>query len=319
MTCFVCPDQIGRVILGALFAILTLYPNVSSQDARYPALDRIHPGDLIEVDELGGFDFDWRGRLNPEGFLDGFSKVADPIFARCKAPAELAETIETAYSRTLRAPQVRVRILDRSQRPVAFMEGAVKQPMRLQIRRPVSLGELVVVAGGFTDRASGEVTILRPPDQSCEGEPSDETRIIKVTIADILAGNPTANLKIFSGDNVLIEEVQPVYVIGGVGRPGKQHWREGATVSRVVAAAGGASDRGVAGNATIYRRESGTSRVIEADLDAISAGRSPDILINAYDIIEVPLKGGARRAQPPVVEDRAQRPPRGSLPLRVID
>lgn len=317
MTC--CdPRELTYRILSTVLALAVFTLAGSPQDPSTAPVDRIHPGDLIEIDELGGFDFDWRGRLNPEGFLGGFSRVTEPIFARCKTPAELAEAVQAAYSRTLRDPQVRVRILDRSQRPLAYFEGAIKQPMRIQIRREVFLSELVVIAGGFTDRASGEVTVLRPAGQSCESA-AEETRSIKVKISDILAGDSAANIKIVSGDLVLIEEVRPIYVIGGIGRPGKQDWREGATVSRVIAAAGGVSNRGVSGSVTIFRRESGVSRVIEADLDAIAAGRSQDIDIKAYDIVDVPLRGQSKRTIPPVVEDPAPRVDRRSLPLRVID
>jgi protein involved in polysaccharide export with SLBB domain len=301
------------------FALLALTSVGASQGASILPADRIHPGDLIEIDELGGFDFDWRGRLNPEGFLDGFSKVVVPIFARCKTTDELAELVRTAYSETLRDPQVRVRILDRSQRPVAYLEGAIRQPMRLQIRREVSLRELVVTAGGFSDRASGEVTVLRPEGQNCESPSDDATRTIKVTIAEILSGERAADLKIVSGDLILIHEVQPIYFIGGIGSPGKRDWREGATLSRVIASAGGVSNRGVAGRVTIFRRRSAGSEVIEADLDAIASGKAADIIVNAYDIIDVPLKGQAKRIMPPIVEAREPGIDRRSLPLRIID
>lgn len=292
---------------------------VLTQANELSSTERIHHGDLIEIDELGGFDFDWRGRINPEGFLDGFSKVADPIFARCKTPEELAESVRVAYSKILRDPKVRVRILDRSERPAAFMEGAIKQPMRLQIRRDVFLKELVVIGGGFTDRASGEITILRPENQSCGSTSGEPSRLLKVRIADILAGDPSADLRILSGDIVNVQQVEPVYVIGGVGRPGKQDWREGATVTRVVASAGGVSNRGVSGTVTIFRRASTGSKVVEADLDAINAGKIADIEIKAYDIVDVPLKGQSKRTMPPVVGDEVDRPDRRTLPVRVID
>lgn len=281
--------------------------------------DRIHPGDLIEIDELGGFDYDWRGRLNPEGFLAGFTKVADPIFGRCRTPAELAEAVREAYSKVLRDPQVRVRILDRSERPVAYFEGAIKQPMRLQIRREVRLRELVVIGGGLTDRASGEVTVLRPEGQSCESPDGEPTQLHTVKIADILAGDRAADLKVLSGDIVTVQEVQPVYVIGGIVRPGKVDWRDGATVSRIVAAAGGVIKGGLGGSVSIFRRDSGNSTVIEADLDAIMDGAASDIDIRPFDIIDVPLKGQPKRTIPPVVEDKIVPADRRSLPIRVID
>lgn len=299
--------------------LLALATVANTQHAGVNPSERIHPGDLIEIDELGGFDYDWRGRLNSEGFLEGFAKVADPVFGRCKTPDELADAVRTAYSRSLRDPQVRVRILDRSGRPIAVLEGAIKQPMRLQIRREVHLRELIVIGGGLTDRASGEVTVLRPENQNCESTAQGSTQVHKVKIADILAGDRAADLKILTGDIVTVEQVQPVFVIGGVARPGKQDFREGATVSRVVASAGGVIKGGLSGNVTIFRRESGTSSIIVADLDAIIDEKASDVAIKAYDIVDVPLKGEPKRTDPPVVEDRNVRPERRSLPVRVID
>lgn len=302
-----------------IFSIIAAASVVLGQGGTIPASERIHTGDLIEVDELGGFDYDWRGQLNPEGFLAGFSKVADPIFGRCKAPEELAEAIRLAYSKVLRDPRVRVRILNRSGRPPAFFEGAIKQPMRLQIRRDLHLRELVVIGGGFTDRASGVVTVLRPQNQSCETPQDEPTKLHTVKIADILSGDRTVDVKILPGDIVTVPEVRPVYVIGGIGRPGKQDWRQGATVSRVIAAAGGVAKGGVAGSVSIFRRESGASKIIDADLDAIIDGSTPDIEVSPFDIIDVPLKGRPKRTLPPVVDDQSVRPDRRALPVRVID
>lgn len=291
-----------------------------NQSAQVSPADRIHQGDLIEIDELGGFDFDWRGKLNPEGFLDGFSKVADPIFARCRTTEELAEEVRQAYSKTLREPAVRVRILDRSERAIAFLDGAIKQPLRLQIKRPLHLKELIVIGGGFTDKTSGDITIFRPESQSCEASPDEALRLIRIKISDILAGDPAANPKVVSGDIVTVLTVQPIYVTGGINNAGRVPWREGATVSRAVAAAGGVSDKGVAGMVSVYRREQDGGKVFELDLDEVKKGRAKDLELKPFDIIDVPLKGASKRTQPPVIDDpesRAQ--PQRSMPLRVID
>ena len=279
---------------------------------------KIHHGDLIEIDELGGFDYDWRGRLNPEGFLDGFAKIVDPIFGLCKTPMELAEAIRQTYAKTLRDPRVIVRILDRSQRPVAILDGAVRQPMRLRIRRNVRLSELAVIGGGFTDRASGEITVLRPPNQSCDSM-TTSTTVTKVRISEILSGDQAANISIRSGDIVTVESVEPVYVIGGVNRPGKVDWREGAALSRVVAVAGGVSNRGVSGTVTIFRREASGSVIIDADLDKITSGAAKDFEIRPFDIIDVPIRGEPKRSSPPVAEAGETRVRPQQLPLRVIN
>ena len=300
-----------------IIAAILCYSAESYAQSSDPTDSKIHHGDLIEVDELGGFDYDWRGRLNPEGFLDGFTKIVDPVFGLCKTPEDLAASIREIYAKTLRDPRVIVRILDRSQRPIAILDGAVRQPMRLQIRRTVRLSELAVISGGFTDKASGEITVLRPPNQSCDSTASTAT-VTKVRISEILSGDPAANMSIRSGDIVTVELVEPVYVIGGVNRPGRLDWREGATLSRVVAAAGGVSNRGVSGNVTIFRREASGNIVIDADLDKVISGVAKDVEIRPSDIIDVPLRGQPKRTTPPVAETVEARP-RQQLPLRVIN
>ena len=50
----------------------------------------IHPGDLIDIDVIGSVEYDWRGTLNPEGFLDGVDYTENPIFARCRSEEEIA-------------------------------------------------------------------------------------------------------------------------------------------------------------------------------------------------------------------------------------
>ncbi|MEQ1763612.1 MAG: SLBB domain-containing protein [Pyrinomonadaceae bacterium] len=303
----------GLVIVASLCFVPDAYTQVKEPD-----VEKIHLGDLIEVDELGGFDYDWRGRLSPEGFLDGFTKIVDPILGLCKTPNQLAESIRDTYAKTLRDPRVIVRILDRSQRPVAIFDGAIRQPMRMQIRRTVKLSEIAVISGGFTDRASGEITVLSPANQSCDS-PTSTTSVTKIRISDILSGDPAANITIRSGDLVTVESVEPVYVIGGVNRPGKVDWREGATLSRVMAAAGGVSNRGVSGNVSVFRREPSGSLVIDVDLDKVVSGSAKDIEIRPFDIIDVPIRGESKRSMPPVVETGETRVRHQPLPLRVIN
>ena len=301
-----------------LCALVLCSGSVLTQGTPSPSsTDRIHFVDVVEIDELGGFDFDWRGSLNPEGYLDKFTKVAEPIFALCKTPTELEELVRKAYGRTLREPRVSVRILDRSQRPLAILDGAIRQPMRLQIRRAVRLSELIVIGGGLIDRASGEISILRPALQSCE-DSADSTSSISVRVNDILSGNPEANPRILPGDIVTVGVVQSVYVLGGVNRPGRIDWREGSTVSRAVASAGGVSDRGVRGKVSIFRKGPPGEKVIEADLARIVAGDEKDIEILPLDIIDVPFKGAPPQTRPVLGGPTETSLPR-SLPIRVVN
>ena len=102
-----------------------------------PEKDLVHFGDTIDVDVLGNVEFDWRGTLTPEGFLSGLDFIEEPVFAQCKTETEIAAAVAAGYSKLLRDPQVVVRVVDRSKRPVSTIFGAIKKAQRFQIQRPI--------------------------------------------------------------------------------------------------------------------------------------------------------------------------------------
>ncbi|MCA1589561.1 MAG: polysaccharide biosynthesis/export family protein, partial [Acidobacteria bacterium] len=191
----------------------------------------VHYGDLIEVDVLGSLEYDWRGTINPEGFLDGVDALENRVYALCRSNAQIAADLEQGFSKILRDPRVAVRVLDRSNRAVAFLHGAVRTPQRLRIKRKILLNELLVLAGGISDTASGEVTIFRPVNASCgpatadaeqefvKASTGEAARTVSIKISDLLRGVPDANPEIRSGDIVTVVEALPIYVIGGVAAP----------------------------------------------------------------------------------------------------
>lgn len=307
-----------------------------------PEVNLIHSGDLIDVDVIGSIEYDWRGRLNPEGFLDGIEFVDNPIQALCQTEQSVAEAVSKGYSKFLRDPKVVVRILDRSNRPVSLLYGAVKNPQRLQIKRPVFLNELLIVAGGLTDKASGEIQIYRSQAHTCQqkadrqtdeknaaGEnrekfvlvsQSGDSEHINVKISDLLTGKKEANPQILSGDVITVQEADSIYVIGGVATPKQIFSRVGLTVSRAIDSVGGITKGGDAKNITIFRREAETSQTIEVDLEKIKSGKADDVILKAFDIVDVPQSGREKRKFPPVLKAaEINRKNTINLPLRIIE
>lgn len=284
-------------------------------------IDRIHQGDVVEVDVVGSFEFDWRGGLNPEGFLDGFERAPQPIFARCKTPEALSREVTEVYSKILKDPVIEVRILDRNGRALTYVDGAVKTPTRFRIKRDVHLNELIVLAGGFTDVIGDDISVFRPAGLSCEGAgsavPAADGTVKSIKLSDMLAGEEGTNPKIVAGDIVSVTESLPIFVIGGVGDPRRLSARSGVTVSRAIDAAGGLSKSGQAREILVYRRAGTTARAIPIDLEKIRAGAAEDLKLEANDIVEVPLKGEPKRKFPPVVYETGSK--NEQLPLRVID
>ena len=311
-------------IASLLFAVPVL-----AQTAPPAQSNLVHFGDLIEVDVIGSFEFDWRGSLTPEGFLDGLDTVEDQVYALCRTEEELSAVIQKGLAKTLRDPKVAVRILDRSNRAVAFLTGAVRTPTRFQIKRPIYLNELLIMSGGITDRSSGEISIFRPANVSCtDPKKSTESEFLKasqpggaetlsVRISDLLRGDPNSNPRILSGDIVTVSEAFPVYVIGGVTSPQQIPLRNQLTLSRAISMAGGLAKEGNT-NIKIFRREGRETKSVEIDLQKVTGGQAEDPILKPFDIIDVPEKGKPARIRPPVIEGNS-RVGFTTLPLRVVD
>ncbi|MBK9215724.1 MAG: SLBB domain-containing protein [Chloracidobacterium sp.] len=291
----------------------------------------VHFGDLIDVDVLGGFEFDWRGRLDPEGFLGGFDSYGDAIFGHCRSVDQIAADISKAFSKMLRDPQVVVRIIDRSNRPTVRLDGAVRTPTRFRLLRGVNLRELIVMAGGLTEGASGGISIFRPGNASCSGNDADvrtireaalrdnASRTINLKISELLSGSGDADPRILSGDLISVVRADPVYVIGAVNNPRPIYSALEMTVTRAIAAAGGPAKGADKQRITLFRKDQNDSRVIETSLQQIERGQVPDIILKPFDILEVGTKGGPKRQYPPVIAGDDNGSLKTELPLRVVN
>lgn len=307
-----------------------------------PKENLIHFGDLIDVDIVGSAEYDWRGTLTPEGFLNGLNFVEEPVFALCRTEEDVAADVAKGYRKILRDPQVILRIIDRSGRPVSLLYGAVKTPQRFRIQRSVRLNELLILSGGITEKASGEIQIFRSPNLSCESEKlpfeksarkesqgqemfisarqNEESQNIKIKIADLIKGEQEANPVILSGDVVTVLEAEPIYVIGGVANPKQINAHSQMTLSRAIATAGGFTKDADQKRITIFRREKNETRTIEVDFEKIKTSPETEIVLQALDIVEVARTGREKRKFPPIIsppENRTEKT--ANPPLRIID
>ncbi|MGI8556619.1 MAG: polysaccharide biosynthesis/export family protein [Pyrinomonadaceae bacterium] len=304
--------------------------------------DLIHFGDLIEVDVIGSTEYDWRVSLTPEGFLDGLNFVEKPVYGLCRTKEEVAADVVKGYEKFLRSPQVAVKILDRSHRAVSLLYGAVKTPQRFQIKRPVRLNELLILAGGVTDKLSGEIQILRSPNLSCaaqksdaDGQTKDEkktdgnivpakqesgSQVINIKISDLLKGEPESNPFILSGDVVTVLESQPIYVTGGVVNPKQINARSQINLARAIAIAGGLTKNADPKKITIFRLENHETKAIDVDFEKIKTGQTPDLPLQAFDIVEVSQKGKGKSKFAPVIRNVEEMTEKSRiLPLMIID
>ncbi len=313
------------MIISRLFltlSVVLLSVGVSFAQNELPKFDPdlIHHGDIIDVDVIGSFEFDWRGGITPEGFLNGYDKIPDQVQALCRPEVDVASAIEAQLKAVLREPKVVVRIIDRSNRPLAAISGAVRNAYRFRINREVRLNELIALSGGITDNTSGTIDIFRPMNAGCfvRSPQSNVNERVNIQISDLLAGKPEANPIIAAGDIINVLEANPVYVIGGVTNPGQIKFRPGLTLDRAIAISGGVVKKNGTGKAKIYRRSEGKSEIIEADVSRTADSDTSEIPLEPFDIVEI-LERGSTERRFPTVGSRNDSNDQTAIPIRTID
>ncbi len=251
---------------------------------------------MLDVRVLFQSDMNAMVEVDSDGNITSLPFLESPIPAKCRSEKEVQKDIIKAYARLLKNPQVSVRISERKSRLPATVQGAVRQPMRVFMQRRVKLNEAIAAAQGFTERATGTIQILHTEPVMCPqpGEEADTENKVPleiVKIADLKAGKPQGNPVLRPGDYVLVTEAEPVYVTGSVVNPTMPvYLTDNLTVSRALAMVGGIRNEANSNDVRIYRQKPGaqTQEIIRVDYAAIKKNQKPDILLQAFDTVDVP-------------------------------
>jgi len=260
------------------------------------------PGDVVEIRVFGQPDLSATAQVDSDGNLSALPFLEEPISAKCRTEKAVQKDIAAAYSKLVNNPQVSVRITERNSRQPATVFGAVRQSVRLEMKRKVRLNEVIAASGGFTERASGTIQVLHTeplmcpePGEEAEALPIDGTRIPLqiVKISELRAGKLEANPVIRPGDYILVTEAEPVYLTGAVLSPQGVFLREQLTLSRAVAMVGGTRKEAKLTDIKIYRQKPGSTEqdVIHVDLAAIKKSQKPDFILMPYDVVEISEAG----------------------------
>ena len=262
------------------------------------------PGDVLDVRVFGQADLSSVVEIDDLGQISSLPFLETPIPAQCRTEKEVQKDITIAYSKYIKNPQVSVRITERKSRPPATISGAVRSPMQVTMLRRARLHELLTKAGGWTDRASGTIQIMHTQPEMCaepdavfqkaSAEPTTGTfGIAVVKISDLKMGKEEADPYIRPGDIVIVTEGEPVYVTGSVMGARELVLRDQLTLGRAIAMAGGPQRMANTGEVHIYRQKDGLvgQEDLKFNYDAIKKGKQPDVLLKAYDIIDVSESG----------------------------
>jgi polysaccharide export outer membrane protein len=143
---------------------------------------RITATDKLGVSVVGEDELTVTSRVDAKGFIN--LKFLGEVNVYGMTISEAQKAIETAYreGRYLRNPQVTITIEDYAPRPVTIT-GQVKNPNRYAMppESPMTLVDLVSMAGGFTDSAKGtKIKITRKyPDGTIKVFEKDAESVMK--------------------------------------------------------------------------------------------------------------------------------------------
>lgn len=258
-------------------------------------VSRIGDNDLLGITVYDAPPLTGPVRVSPEGNIR-LPMVNEPIHAVGIYPQDLEKRIAAILVKDhlLVSPIVTVTIMEYDSRPITVV-GAVKSPLTFQAMGPVTLLDAISRAGGLAAEAGSEILI-----SSQTPSPSGTTTSLvqRVPVNELLdSANPASNIELHGGEVVRVPQAGRIFVVGDVKKPGSYFIADGSrsSIMKALALSGGLGGHAKQ-TAYIYRQEGGASgrNEIPVPLKKIMDRKSPDVALDANDILYVPDANGRR-------------------------
>ncbi len=267
----------------------------------------IGSGDLLGVEVFDVPELSRDVRVNESGYISlplMPAKVRAAGLTPYQLQDKLAELLQT--NGLVSTPQVTVSLKEQHSEPITVI-GAVKSPLVIQALRPTTLLQALSQAGGIADDAGSTVIVSRPVFDAKDSTNSPDASTAPsgpqtwtINLADVLeAGDPRFNIPLIGGDVVSVPRAGIIYVVGAVTRPGGfllQNDLDRMTMLKMLSLAGGTTNTAKVRNAVILRKnpDTGQRDEVPVDLNKVMHLKTPDVQLQANDILFVPDSNGLR-------------------------
>jgi len=243
---------------------------------------RLGVGDLIEVNVYNVPELASKVRVGSSG--DVYLPLVDYVHLEGLTQEEAQSLIEKrlADGGFVRNPHVTILVDEAASQGVTVI-GEVTKPGIYPDGADHRLYEVISEAGGFSPAASRKIAILRRnrPDP------------IRVDLPRNLADDVSGNVEILPGDTITVPRAPIIYVVGDVGRPSGLLVDNGTlTVLQALALAGGTNRTAKLGGARIIRKGPSGMTEVKVEIKKMLEAKSPDVTLQADDILFIPLSGG---------------------------
>ncbi len=190
--------------------------------------------------------------------------------------------------------ELRVQSSLRQPTQVVHIDGRVKVPGDYPLETDMTVSDLIRAGGGLADAAYGAKAELTRYEVM-NGE-TRKTQLINVDLDAALRGDPNANIRLQSYDNLSVKEVsewrgqEEVILTGEVRFPGRYAIRRGETLRSVINRAGGLTDFAFADGAVFTRTE--LKRREQDQMDQLASRMQRDLTILAVQATATSQNGG---------------------------
>ena len=263
----------------------------------------IYPEDVLDVYVYDVPELSRDYAVNGEGTIT-VPLLPKPVRAAGLTPAELARSLEESFRQSGRLSHAQITIyVKQSRRSIVTVEGAVRSPQSVLVVGPTSLVSVLSQCGGRSDDAGTTITVTRGEQglRELTASGKDASPTIKIGFKELLDPNdPTSKFEVWPGDRVSVERAGIFYVLGQVARPGGYNLKsanEQVSVLQALALAGDVTPVAKTDKAMIIRKDTKAPdgrQEIALNLKSILHGSSPDRILQADDILYVPVSGGKK-------------------------
>jgi len=281
------------LLLAGLAPAQTQFPIMNNAGGANLPSQRIGVDDLIAVSVYRSPELTRTVRVDADGAIR-LPLLRVPVAAAGRLPHELEDAIAEALRREgiLVDPVVKAAVAEYASRPISVM-GAVNKPLTFQAVGRVTLLDALARAEGLAPSAAQDVLVTVPGSEG-------GSLLRRIPVRGLIdEADPALNLTLTGGEEIRVPEAGRIFVVGNVERPGAFPVPDprDASVLKILAVAGGLAPYSTK-LAYVYREEpdTGIRREIEIELAQIMKRKSPDLPLQANDVLYVPDDSGKRTA-----------------------
>ena len=248
---------------------------------------RVGAGDVLEVTVFGNEDLSRAPAVQTSG------TIALPLLGEVQVSGLTVSEVKNKLTSLLARdylvnPQVDVKVKEFQSQFVTVM-GEVNSPGRKPLRGPTRLIDVLVEAGGFTPRASGDIVITRLEGGFDGGEKALRMHLGSASLS--LQEQINLEVVLKTGDVITASPKYYVTVEGEVSRPSRYSLEGDLALTGAISMAGGLTRFG-SSDVKLRRLdpETGKTIILELDLKAIRKGKQQDPRLLPNDVVSVPRR-----------------------------